>query len=191
MEKTTQDLFYHQLPVQQIPVSQLLRQPSLMTDVPLSWYVIITDIRRSTQAVKDGKHEKVNFVATGSIVTVLNISLRLGINIPFLFGGDGATFLIPDSLLNLIMESLTGYKQQMIRRFGIYLRTAATPLAEVYGSGHKIKIAKCRNTKNFVVPVIIGSGLSLAEKTIKGRPDETEHTAVNSRQPDLNGMQCR
>jgi hypothetical protein len=191
MATTSEYLFYNALPVQNIPIYELLTEPTLMKDIPSSWHVIITDIRKSTQAVKDGKHEQVNLIATGSIVTVLNISIKEGINVPFFFGGDGATFLVPDCMIEVAMESLIGYRQQMMDRFGLYIRTASMSVNEIYTYGHRIKIAKCCNSENFVIPVIIGMGLNYAEKEIKSRLDENEHPIHKPRQPNLNGMQCR
>ncbi|WP_417786530.1 DUF3095 family protein [Tenacibaculum sp.] len=53
----------------------------------------------STAAVESGYSELVNLIASGSIIAALNIASKYEIDIPFFFGGDGATLLVPSVLL--------------------------------------------------------------------------------------------
>jgi hypothetical protein len=191
MEADNEISFYSDLPGRSMPISELIGKPGLMTDVPASWHVVITDIRGSTQAVSEGRHEQVNLIATGSIVTVLNIAFNSGIRIPFFFGGDGATFMVPGIMINQIMESLAGYQEHVMNKYRLYLRTGSIPVAGVYRSGHHIKLARYCNSEHFVIPVVTGFGLAYAEHQIKSRHDGPEYKHVNPGEPDLNGMQCR
>src|SRR5450432_1769980 len=100
------DLFYSRLPVNEIPLADLLTEEHLFYKVPENWFVVITDIKNSTLAIQQGLHETVNLVATGSIVAVLNIAYRAGLSVPFFFGGDGATFILPPSILDAAMQAL-------------------------------------------------------------------------------------
>lgn len=61
--------------------------------VPSDWHVVITDIISSTKAIEEGRYKQVNLLGASSIAAVLNIASE--IEIPFVFGGDGATLLIP------------------------------------------------------------------------------------------------
>src|SRR3954465_4565160 len=70
------DLFYSRLPVNEIPLSDLLTEEHLFYKVPANWYVVITDIKNSTAAIQEGLHEAINLVATGSIVALLNIAFK-------------------------------------------------------------------------------------------------------------------
>jgi hypothetical protein len=79
--------FYSDLLVNTISVSDLVADKSLFSEVPEDWHVLIADIKNSTQAIKDGKHNEVNLVATGSIIAVLNIVYSENINVPFFFWG--------------------------------------------------------------------------------------------------------
>ena len=78
------DQFYSRLPVNEIPLSELLAEDHLFFRIPENWHVIITDVKKSTEAVAAGLHETVNLVATGSIVAVLNIVYKAEITIPLL-----------------------------------------------------------------------------------------------------------
>ena len=59
--------------------------------IPSDWVVIITDIIESTQAIAAGRYKDVNLLGACSIIVILNIVGDL--EIPFVFGGDGASIL--------------------------------------------------------------------------------------------------
>ncbi|TDG36546.1 DUF3095 domain-containing protein [Pedobacter changchengzhani] len=183
--------FYTNLPENKITLSKLLLKDYLFQKIPSNWHVIITDVKNSTDAVLSGKHEDVNFVATGSIVAVLNIAFAKQISIPFFFGGDGATFIIPPEIYDEVMNALYLYRQNTFQKFQLELRTGAVAVAEIYANNQALKVCKFTSSKSFSIPIILGEGLSYAEKIIKG-PDYifNEQVKVNN-DLDLSGMQCR
>ena len=122
MDSGTNKFFYSRLPVNQIPLSDLLTEGHLFFTVPPNWHVLITDVKKSTDAVSNGLHETVNLVATGSIVAVLNIALQEDITVPYFFGGDGATFIIPPTILNKVMIALCIHQKNTADNYNILLR---------------------------------------------------------------------
>lgn len=56
MATTGADMFYSRLPVNEIPLGDLLTEEHLFYNIPSSWHVIITDVKKSTQAVANGLH---------------------------------------------------------------------------------------------------------------------------------------
>ncbi|AWA29698.1 DUF3095 domain-containing protein [Flavobacterium magnum] len=187
----TNDHFYSALPLHQGSVSELLGKEHCFAKVPDDWHVVITDIRGSTAAVLEGRHEQVNFVATGSIVAVLNIAFSLNITVPFFFGGDGATFIIPNTLLERVMNALTSYKARTLENFNLELRACSVPVRKLHGDGQEIRIARFSSSANFIIPVVLGNGLDHAEQLIKGELHVPADTATETEAPDLAGMQCR
>ncbi|MGQ2985410.1 DUF3095 domain-containing protein [Flavobacterium sp.] len=187
---TNSERFYAELPAHRMSLSQLVPDASLFHPVPDDWLVIITDIKNSTGAVMDGRHEDVNLIAAGSIVSVLNIAYNSDITLPFFFGGDGATFLIPSILADDIMRSLTRYAGNTRDNFGMELRTGILPVKTIYDRGYEILIAKYSSSKTFLVPIVLGNGLAYAEKVIKAE-DHLTDPPVGQAEPDLTGMQCR
>lgn len=183
--------FYSNLPLSKLPLPVLLTKDELFSAVPTGWYVIITDIVGSTQAVLNGRHEDVNLIATGSIVTVLNIAFGNNISVPFFFGGDGATFIVPASLVETVMQALAAYRANTQDNFGLALRTGIVPVNEIYASGRVIRIAKYSSSKSFSIPIVLGNGLNYAEKLIKGKDYLLSGYEARAMQPDLSGMQCR
>jgi hypothetical protein len=183
--------FYSDLKVNAIPLGELFIKGELFDNVPADWHIIITDIKGSTKAVMNGQHENVNFIATGSIVSVLNIVYKHNITIPFFFGGDGATFIVPESIVNMVMQALILYKGNTLKNFDLELRTGIIPVKQVYDQGFKLYISKYCTAGNFIIPVVLGNGLSYAEKEIKGKEGQSfDYTAQND-ELDLTGMQCR
>jgi len=185
------DLFYSHLPVNRIPLSDLLTEDHLFYPIPADWHVIITDIKGSTSAVQSGQHQTVNLVATGSIVAVLNISFKANTSIPFFFGGDGATFIVPPAVRESAMRALQLYKQHTIDNFNLALRVGCIPVKDIYAAGHELKVTKFNSSGNFSIPIILGDGLSYAEGLIKGPGYLHTDQAQQTEDLDLTGMQCR
>src|SRR5689334_4489453 len=73
-------------------------------DVPADWHIALTDVRGSTKAIENGRYKDVNAVAAASITALLNVAGDQ--DIPFVFGGDGATTLIPESMLESAHDAL-------------------------------------------------------------------------------------
>jgi hypothetical protein len=191
MEPINNNLFYSRLPVNEIPLSDLLTEEHLFYKMPGNWHVVITDVKNSTAAIHTGLHETINLVATGSIVAVLNIAYKANLTVPFFFGGDGATFILPPAILDNAMTALHLHRENTKTNFNLELRVGHVPVAEIYEQEHALNISKWRTSGLFAIPVLLGDGLSYAEKKIKS-PDYlfARHPSANE-ELDLSGMQCR
>ncbi|MDR7371097.1 DUF3095 domain-containing protein [Flavobacterium aquidurense] len=183
--------FYSNLPVNKVSIVKLLEAEDMFTPLPENWHVIITDITNSTGAVHKGMHQTVNLAATGSIVVVLNIAYDLNISIPFFFGGDGATFLVPGFLIDHMMDALAQYKANIFKNFNLKLRTETISVAKIYEAGHQIKISKFKSEGSFSIPIVLGSGLAYAEHMIKAKDFSVEENENNTEKLNLEGMLCR
>lgn len=191
MITTDQDHFYSNLQIHKTPLHQLLLRKDLFKEVPTDWHIIITDIKSSTQAVNAGLHENVNLIATGSIVTVLNIAFKANIAIPFFFGGDGATFIVPALIVDKAMSALQVYRRNTLQNFNLDLRAGIVPVKEIYELGHLLNISRYSISKVFSIPIILGNGLDYAEKIIKGENYLFAKDDAFDEELDLSGMQCR
>ncbi len=185
------DFFYSRLPVNQLPLSDLLTEEHLFFTIPPNWHVLITDVKKSTEAVSNGLHETVNLVATGSIVAVLNIALIENLTVPYFFGGDGATFIIPPTILNKVMVALCIHQKNTAENFNIFLRVGHVSVESIYASGHQLRISKLRSADQFSIPIVLGGGLFFAEKIIKGDDYDIPIPPLKNEILDLSGMQCR
>jgi hypothetical protein len=181
--------FYSLLPAREIPLGDLFTKNHLFHDVPSDWHVILTDIKNSTAAVAKGQNQNVNLIATGSIVTVLNLAYKANITVPFFFGGDGATFIVPASILNDSMAALQIFQRNTLDNFKMDLRAGTMPVKEIYDKGLNLRISKYRSSEHLSIPIALGNGLNYAEEVIKSR--DSDNVVENERELDLTGMECR
>ena len=191
MQPINNDLFYSRLPVNEIPLSDLLTEEHLFYKIPANWHVVITDVKNSTAAIAEGLHETINLIATGSIVAVLNIAYKANTTVPFFFGGDGATFIVPPTILDAAMHALLQHSEHTMKSFNLNLRVGHVPVTEIYEKEHALNISKLRTSGLFAIPVLLGDGLTYAEKKIKGVDYKFECLSDTREELDLSGMQCR
>ena len=191
MQPLNNDLFYSRLPVNEIPLGDLLMEEHLFYKIPPNWHVVITDIKNSTAAIQNGFHETINLIATGSIVAVLNIAFKANLTVPFFFGGDGASMIIPPAYLDTVMHALLKHRDNTRTSFNLDLRIGQIPVTDIYEAGHELRISKLRTSELFAIPVLLGDGLTYAEKKIKGNDYRFSMAPATMDVLDLNGMQCR
>ena len=187
---TTTD-FFASLPIHESGLSELLGDESRFSAIPPSWHVVVTDIQDSTAAFSAGRHEVINLVATGSIIATLNLARESGIQVPFFFGGDGATLLLPPELLQSAMDALTIHRQNTRTNFDLTLRVGSVPVSDLHRDGYGIRLSRLRLTDIFSIPIVLGSGLAEAERRVKGEYEDTRPDSVGEAQLDLTGMECR
>ena len=191
MSTPANDMFYVRLPVNELGLSELLGEEHLFFSVPVSWTVVITDIKDSTKAIANGMHETINLLATGCIVAVLNITHQARITVPFFFGGDGATFIIPPAIHDAVLRALVLHQQNILANFNLELRVGAIAVADIYNKGHELKITRLRTSQSFTIPILLGEGLSYAEHVIKGMSYQLDLEGKLDVGLDLSGMQCK
>ncbi len=183
--------FFSNLPVHRTTLSTLLGRGEHFEEVPADWHVIVTDIKDSTKAFKAGRSEEINLIATGCIIATLNLAVKHHIEVPFFFGGDGATLIVPSDLLEPAMGALVIQRENTLANFGLDLRVGAVPVTVLNASMHALKISRFFVSEIFSIPVVLGEGLAEAERMVKGEdsfhsaPDETDILL------DLSGMECR
>ena len=161
-------------------------------DVPDDWYIIVTDIRGSTKAIEAGKYKEVNLLGACSIVAVLNIAGK--IEIPFVFGGDGATLLVGRSLLPAAKIALLATQQLAKAEFDLDLRVGAVPIKVVTAANYPVKIAKFKVSDNYSQAVFIGGGLTRATELIKDPAAGNIYSIKNNgiaATADFSGLECR
>jgi hypothetical protein len=127
-----------------------ITDPRRFVPVPEDWQVIVTDVKGSTQAIEAGRYKDVNMLGASSIVVLLNCAGA--IDIPFVFGGDGATLLIPPALLLPARQALIGLRELAEREFGLELRIGIVPVRDVLAAGVQIWIAKFRSPSTIIRP---------------------------------------
>ncbi|APQ18717.1 DUF3095 family protein [Maribacter hydrothermalis] len=185
--------FYSELKNSSSSLIHLLENEGNFIDVPLSWHVVVVDIQNSTNAVKEGNHHQVNLTATGAIISVLNTIRKMKRNceIPYFFGGDGATFIIPEVLLKRTIQVLDNYSIHIKSKINLVLRVGEIPVKTLIKKNVQLKMAKHQLTEKLTIPIVLGNGLKIAEDIIKSSFKEKETTTFDETLLNLEGMECR
>jgi hypothetical protein len=159
--------------------------------VPEDWHIVITDIRGSTGHIEAGSYKTVNMVGALSIVAILN--LDRDIDLPFVFGGDGASMAIPSSLLEKAQGALESVRDIASHEFKMELRIGIVPVKDLYGAGHNLRLAKFTVSEHYQQAVFLGDGLRAAESWLKSDAKDQymlPHSAT-AHVADLSGLECR
>ncbi len=164
--------------------------PEVFCVVPPEWQVIVTDIQGSTKAVAEGRYRDVNTIAASCVIACLNIAKKQGIQIPFFYGGDGATLLVPPDALMPMLEALRALRQNVQASYGLPLRVGSIPVQEIYAHDKTLSLAKWSVAPGYDQAICLGDGLSYADKRIKAKM-EVEGVSVPAAVVDLQGLTCR
>ena len=182
--------FYKDIRPLKLPISEVF-QPHYFREVPPDWFVIISDVKNSTEAVNAGRHNDVNLVAAGSLVVALNIAKAKNIQIPFFFGGDGGTLLVPKQLLNEILIGLSLHNVNSIKNFGLELHIGSRQVKDILAEGHFIRLAKVEFGKGLNKAIVVGDGLKVAEQFIKQSSQDENNKEESVDELNLTGLECR
>ncbi|RMG69641.1 MAG: DUF3095 domain-containing protein [Chloroflexi bacterium] len=178
--------FYTQIPPID-NISQII-DPAHYYDVPADWYIAATDVKGSTQAVANGNYKEVNAVAAASITALLNLAPNQ--DLPFVFGGDGATILVPPHILTETKQALVATRKMAKDQFNLTLRVGIIPVKDVLVAGHRIRVARLQMSDNFQQAIFSGGGLTFAETLLKTSQqyilDEIDNPVA-----DFSGFECR
>lgn len=134
-------------------------------ECPEDWYLVISDIKGSTKAVRDGRYRDVNLCGAAIIALLTD---KLGTrNFPFVFGGDGSTILLPSSLYEICKEGFSHLVYKVEKDFNLDLRVGAVKYSQIKADGHPIYISKLKLSNGNNLAQFTGSGVSYGEKLIK------------------------
>jgi hypothetical protein len=162
----------------------------LFQNAPADWHVIITDIIDSTRAIDGGSYTDVNTIGAASISTVLQ---EVGQEeVPYVFGGDGASLLIPPHCIGRVLEVLMRLQRLARDNFELGLRVGHIPVKMLVDDGFKIEVGKYELCAGRCIAVFRGGGLTEAEARIKGNMDKYCVTGPHDIGGiDLMGLSCR
>jgi len=187
--ETCTENFYADLPILQNFVDITHNENFYM--VPHDWAVIITDVVDSTKAIANGRYKDVNLLGACSIIAILNLVGDL--EIPFVFGGDGASILIPERFIPQAEQVLFVVQKLAADEFNLVLRIGIVPIAAI-ASNYDIKIAKLRISENYNQAILRGGGISYATNLVKDKATSSLYSPKlqkSSVVADLSGLECR
>ena len=159
--------------------------------VPEDWTVMVADVRGSTRAIEEGRYKDVNMVGAAAITGVLNACGA--VEVPFVFGGDGAALVVPPSVAAPAKQALMGLAALSRARFGLELRIGAVPVANLRALRADLRVRKLELSPGNFLAMFSGGGIELAETLLKAEPADPRYVleASADAEPDLEGLSCR
>jgi Protein of unknown function (DUF3095) len=163
--------------------------PARYVAAPDDWIVVLADIKDSTEAARAGRYKDVNLVGAACITATLNVTP--GLDLPYAFGGDGATVLIPPEVRDAVADALRRTRRLARDGFGLELRVGLVPVQELRRLGRRVLVAKYQLSPNNHLAMFAGGGLELADRLIKSGADFALEEQDDAEPPDLHGLSCR
>lgn len=159
-------------------------------ELPEDWCAIVTDIQGSTLAVSEGRYKDINLIGAACITSCLNSCA--GLKVPYVFGGDGATLLIPTDFLETVKGSLGQLILLAETKFHFNLRVGIIAYADLKKSGHSILVARLGTSKMVDQCILRGTGVSEAERLTKCEGSRFLLQKPSTQgDPRLDGLECR
>jgi Protein of unknown function (DUF3095) len=178
--------YYTQLPIFEGFAN--IVDPTIYRPLPDGWFVGLTDVVNSTQAIEAGRYKAVN-TAGASVIAAVTNALR-GRKFPYVFGGDGASFVVPGGDEALAREALAATVAWAHDDLDLDLRAALVPVSEIRNESLNVSVARFAPSKNVSYAMFSGGGLAWAERAMKAGRFAVAPAAPGTR-PDLSGMSCR
>ncbi len=161
--------------------------------VPTDWHIIIADVADSTLAIMEGRYKDVNTIGAACIIAAQNALNRTPF--PYVFGGDGATLVIPPSQLAHILSTLESVADLALKSFGMTLRIGAVRISEVTQMGSELEVAKHQLAGMQTIAIFRGGAITKAEEIVKNNGAAKSHsqTLAPTEKDSLNldGLSCR
>ncbi len=183
---TSDDGFYDRLP-RQADFARLVDQDGF-APVPDDWLVGTADIVDSTAEIASGRYKAVNMAGAAVISAVLNAMQQRPL--PFVFGGDGASFAVAPQDAPLARAALAAVRRWAEADLGMEMRAALVPVSDIRDAGHDLRVARFAASRGVDYAMFAGGGMAWAEARMKAGgyavPPAPEGTL-----PDLSGLSCR
>jgi len=165
---------------------------SYYSPLPDDWSIVVADIRGSTKAIEEGRYKEVNMVGAACITAVINALPEF--DMPYVFGGDGATLAVPSSATSQVKHVLGSARHLSERQFRLDLRAGIVPVGDIRAAGADVLVAKFLLSRGNAMAMFAGGGVQLTDSLIKA-DDSTEQYLIpypdSDTRPDLEGLSCR
>ena len=156
--------------------------------LPDDWALVAGDIVNSTGAIRQGSYKAVNMAGAAIISALVNALDNQ--QLPFVFGGDGATVAIPPSGIEPARTAIAAVRTWADEELGLDMRAAIIPLFEIRRAGRDVFVARFKASEHASYAMFAGGGASWAEARMKEGLYSIPKAPADSR-PDLKGLSCR
>src|SRR5262245_22569591 len=186
MGASDSDAFYTSVPV--FHSFHRLMEPALYTPLPDDWMLGVADVVGSTKAIAQNRYKAVNMAGAAVIAGVKNA--LGGIDFPYVFGGDGASFAVSGRHIVRAREALAAVAAWVRDELDLSLRIALVPVASVRAQGLEVRLTRFAPSPHVTYAIFSGGGLAWADAAMK-RGEFALAPAPPGTRPDLAGLSCR
>jgi len=186
MSASDSDPFYASVPV--FHSFHRLMEPTLYTPLPDDWTLGLADVVGSTKAIAENRYKAVNMAGAAVIAGVKNA--LGGLDFPYVFGGDGASFAVSAGHLARAREALAAVAAWVRDELDLALRIALVPVASVRAQGLEVRLTRFAPSPHVTYAIFSGGGLAWADAAMKRGEFALAPGAPGTR-PDLAGLSCR
>jgi len=183
------DAFY--AAIEPVEAFELLARPASYRPLPDGWSLVAADVVSSTAAIEAGRYKNVNTVGVSVIAAVRNCVRP--VEVPYVFGGDGALVCVPDRYVPEVRRALAATIAMAEASFALTLRACVVPIERVRAEGLDILVARHRVSEHYVQCALFGGGAAWVEDQLKqGRlADELLVAPDAGASADYGGLECR
>ena len=160
---------------------------ALYKPLPAGWRVGNADVVKSTQAKAEGRAKAVNIAGAAVIAAVTNA--LGGEEIPYVFGGDGASFAVPRELADRAGSALAAVALWATEDLELPMRVGMVPIESIREAGLEVCVSRYAASPHVRYAMFAGGGLRWAEREIK-LGHFTLARAPQGARPDLSGLSC-
>lgn len=173
-----------------IPALEDLCSGAYLRPVPPDWWCVVVDIRGSTAWIEQGRYRDVNFVGASSVAAVRNAAISP--HVPFVFGGDGATFLVSEQDRVPVGRALRGLVDTVRNAYQMELHIGMIQVSQLRSLGTDVYVGRYRVSENYDQSVLSGTGIIRAELSVKnaGDPHVYRLEDLAPAEPDFTGIRC-
>jgi hypothetical protein len=156
---------------------------------PGDWWVVITDVIDSTKAIEAGRYKDVNIIGAAAIAAIQNV--MDGVAFPFVFGGDGATALIPNHKKAAVEAELNALRRLSENNFELGLRVGMVSVKELEQENLPVQVGRYQLESLYPLAIFRGGAVTRAEKKIKGNVEKYGVPRQEAKETDLTKLSCR
>jgi hypothetical protein len=144
----------------------------------------------STAAIEHGHYKQVNMSGAATIMAVINAAE--GVDLPYVFGGDGAVIAAPPSVAEACKTALARAASMIDAIYDLELRVSAFPVSELRSRGGDVRVRKFGVGPGAHLAMFAGGGLELADVLLKdNEAGAAFRIPPDDASPDLDGLTCR
>lgn len=158
-------------------------------ELPDDYEIFVTDVVDSTGAIEKGRYKDVNTIGAAAIAAAQNALGRC--DFPYVFGGDGATLVVPSAAAETVERALSGLCNMAKELFNLQLRVGCINAGKVRERGGVVEVARYELVPGKCIAIFRGGGLTVAERMIKSDKEDCLVSVSNRENADLDGLSCR